>query len=63
LLNQRNSVLQQLDQLRAETNKQRDILLKVEGAIEYLQKIGVELPSQDEQEEFNEVEETEEENT
>ena len=47
LLTQRKDILIELENLNKQSSQKRDVLLKVEGAIEYLNTIGVELPEPD----------------
>ena len=44
LLQQRQSIVQEIDGLNGEISNKREIFLKVQGVIEYLQQIGVVLP-------------------
>jgi len=44
LLQQRQSLVQEIDGLNGEISNKREIFLKVQGVIEYLQQIGVVLP-------------------
>lgn len=47
------NLLQQRNNLEQQLNQNRELLFKVQGAIEYLQQIGVTLPeSEDQQEEL-----------
>jgi prefoldin subunit 5 len=57
LLQQRQSLAQELESLQGQATAKRELFLKVQGAIEYLQQTGVTLP---EPEVSEEVEETEE---
>ena len=43
LLEKQNEIVQQIQSLNNETLQKKEILLKVQGAIEYLQQIGVTL--------------------
>jgi hypothetical protein len=53
------NLLQQRQSLSQETTEKRELLLKVQGAIEYLTQIGVTLPESDPAEEVEETEESE----
>ena len=44
LLQQRQSLLQEIEALNGQVTNKRELFLKVQGAIEYLQQIGVVLP-------------------
>jgi hypothetical protein len=44
LTNQKDNLLKEVGQLQTEIDKRREIFLKVQGAIEYLNTIGVTLP-------------------
>jgi prefoldin subunit 5 len=44
LLQQRQTLTQELETLQAKTNSSKELFLKVQGAIEYLNQIGVTLP-------------------
>ena len=44
LLEQRVTLSQQLEGIQAQTTKTRDLMLKTQGAIEYLEAVGVKLP-------------------
>lgn len=59
LLNQRTELSKEFETLQGEMNSKRELFLKVQGAIEYLQQIGVTLPdlSEEVQEESEETEE------
>ena len=57
LLQQRQTLAQELESLQGQMNVKRELFLKVQGAIEYLQQTGVTLP---ESESIEEVEKTEE---
>ena len=57
LLQQRQSLAQELESLQGQATTKRELFLKVQGAIEYLQQTGVTLP---EPEPTEEVEKTEE---
>jgi len=55
LLIQKDELSKQYSELNEASQSTRDLLLKVQGAIEYLQQIGVELPQEESetQEELN----------
>ncbi len=60
LLEQRNALRSDLEKLQETTGNRRELFLKVQGAIEYLTQIGVELPEPEpESEPEAEVAETE----
>lgn len=44
LLNQRNQLTEEIDRLQNQMNSQKELFLKVQGAIEYLAQVGVTLP-------------------
>ena len=44
LIEQRTTLSQQLDGIQAQTVKTRDLMLKTQGAIEYLEATGIKLP-------------------
>jgi prefoldin subunit 5 len=44
LLEQRGTLSQQLEGFQAQTGRTRELLLKTQGAIEYLEAVGVKLP-------------------
>ena len=48
LLQQRQSLLQEIEALNGQVANKRELFLKVQGAIEYLQQIGVVLPEPEE---------------
>ena len=48
LLQQRQSLLQEIEALNGQVTNKRELFLKVQGAIEYLQQIGVVLPEPEE---------------
>ena len=58
LVEQRDKLASELDTLGAQSAKTRDLLLKTQGAIEYLNAVGVTLPEDEESsdagEEFSE---------
>ena len=47
LLQQRQTLSQELESLQGQATAKRELFLKVQGAIEYLQQIGVVLPEQE----------------
>lgn len=59
LLQQRQSISQEIASINTQTTEKRELLLKVQGAIEYLTQIGVTLPEPDPTEEVEETEEAE----
>jgi hypothetical protein len=48
LLQQRQSLAQEIEALNGQVTNKRELFLKVQGAIEYLQQIGVVLPEPEE---------------
>jgi len=44
LIEQRGTLSQQLEGIQAQTTRTRELLLKTQGAIEYLEAVGVKLP-------------------
>lgn len=48
LLQQRQSLAQEIEGLNGQVTNKRELFLKVQGAIEYLQQIGVVLPEPEE---------------
>jgi prefoldin subunit 5 len=44
LLQQRQTLSQELESLQGQTNSKRELFIKVQGVIEYLTQIGVVLP-------------------
>jgi len=44
LIEQRVTLSQQLEGIQAQTGRTRDLMLKTQGAIEYLEAVGVKLP-------------------
>jgi prefoldin subunit 5 len=48
LLQQRQSLLQEIEALNGQVTNKRELFLKVQGAIEYLQQVGVVLPEPEE---------------
>ena len=48
LLQQRQSLAQEIEGLTGQVTNKRELFLKVQGAIEYLQQIGVVLPEPEE---------------
>ena len=64
LYSQRQTILNDLEGLKDQSSQKRDLLLRVEGAIEYLGTIGVTLPEpKNSEDEANVNEEVVEENT
>ena len=51
LLEQRNALRSDLEKLQETTGNRRELFFKVQGAIEYLSQIGVELPEPEPEEE------------
>ena len=51
LLQKKESVLKDLENLQIEMNSKREIFLKIQGIIEYLTQTGVTLPEESEEEE------------
>ena len=58
LLEQRVTLSQKLEGIQAQTTRTRDLMLKTQGAIEYLEATGIKLPESEVTEE-TEVSETE----
>ena len=54
LLQQRQSLVQEIENLNGEVTAKRELFLKVQGAIEYLQQIGVTIPEPESVEEETE---------
>jgi hypothetical protein len=48
LLKQRQSLAQEIEGLSGQVTNKRELFLKVQGAIEYLQQVGVVLPEPEE---------------
>ena len=48
LLQQRQTLTQEMENLNAKLTNKRELFLKVQGAIEYLQQVGVVLPEPEE---------------
>jgi prefoldin subunit 5 len=46
LVNQRQTLSQELESLQGQVNVKRELFLKVQGVIEYLTQIGVTLPEE-----------------
>lgn len=44
LINQRESLLEEINSFQGQINAKRELFFKVQGAIEYLQQIGTTLP-------------------
>lgn len=59
LLQQRQSISQEIASINTQTTEKRELLLKVQGAIEYLNQIGVTLPETEPDEVPEDGEETE----
>lgn len=57
LLNQRSELSKEFQTLQGEMNSKRELFFKVQGAIEYLQQIGVTVPESVEEIESEEGEE------
>ena len=47
---QAQGLIDEINQLEAQAKNKRDMLLKLQGIIEYLQQTGVELPKEEEEE-------------
>ena len=60
LLDQRNALRSDLEKLQETTGNRRELFFKVQGAIEYLAQIGVELPEPEPEAEVAETEVVEE---
>ena len=58
LLQQRQALVQEIESLQNQATSKRELLLKVQGAIEYLEQIGITVPQEEvqEQTEYPEVE-------
>ena len=50
VVDQAQTLVNEINQLEAQTKSKRDMLLKLQGIIEYLQQTGVELPKEEEAE-------------
>ena len=46
-IEQRNSIVKEIDELQKAINTKRELGLKVQGIIEYLEQTGVKLPEED----------------
>ena len=57
LIEQRGTLSQQLEGIQAQTTRTRELLLKTQGAIEYLEAVGVTLPEPEVTEEAEVAEE------
>ena len=57
LLEQKNNLTNQLENIQGQTTRTRDVLLKTMGAIEYLEATGVKLPEPEVTEEVETEEE------
>ena len=60
LVEQRNTLSTDLESLTTQTTRTRELALKTQGAIEYLEAIGVELPEPEPEVEVSETEVVEE---
>ena len=60
LIEQRVTLTQQLEGIQAQTTRTRDMMLKTQGAIEYLEATGVKLPEPELEAEVSETEVVEE---
>jgi len=60
LIEQRNNLTSQLENIQGQTARTREVLLKTQGAIEYLEAVGVTLPEPQVTEEATEEETAEE---
>jgi len=58
LLNQRQEIVKQIEELQNKINGAKELGLKVQGAIEYLEQIGVKLEEEAEVKETTVVEDT-----
>ena len=59
LIEQRVTLSQKLEGIQTQSTRTRDLMLKTQGAIEYLEATGVKLPEPETTEEETEVSETE----
>ena len=59
LLQQRQVLSQEIDSIQSQLNSKRELFLKVQGALEYLQQIGVTLPEDENSKSDSSAEETE----
>jgi hypothetical protein len=58
LVGQRDQLLKEFESLQTQVSAKRELLLKVQGAIEYLTQVGVTLPQEEaSEEEEKEIEE------
>ena len=48
VVEQSPTLVNEINQLKAQTKSKRDMLLKLQGIVEYLQQTGVELPKEEE---------------
>ena len=48
VVDQAQTLVNEINQLEAQTKSKRDLLLKLQGIVEYLQQTGVELPKEEE---------------
>jgi hypothetical protein len=60
LIEQRVTLSQKLEGIQAQTTRTRDLMLKTQGAIEYLEATGVKLPEPEPEAEVSETEVVEE---
>ena len=51
LMNQRKQLASELEQIQEQTGRKRELFLKTQGAIEYLEAVGVKLPESEVSEE------------
>jgi hypothetical protein len=56
LLEQRNNLASKLENINSESTRTRDLMLKTQGAIEYLEATGVKLPEPEPEVEVSETE-------
>ena len=49
VVDQAQTLVNEINQLEGQTKSKRDMLLKLQGIIEYLQQTGVELPKEEEE--------------
>jgi hypothetical protein len=59
LVEQQNKLIDELQKINFEANVKKELLLKTQGAIEYLQQIGVTLSQTEQSEEINHIAEVE----
>jgi prefoldin subunit 5 len=60
LVGQQNQLINEINNLTNQLNTKRELVLKVQGAIEYLEQIGVTLPAVESDEEDDEDEDEDE---